>query len=76
MPVVVIWSRGISKNITFEKSLYLAELGPRSIRLFLLQVVTFQPNGTSDALHFYINGVEMDIDVAVNNLQSGTKREF
>ena len=57
-------------------ALYLVKIGLRSIRLFLLQVVTFRPDGTSDALHFYINGREMEIDVEVDPVQSGIRRKL
>ena len=46
------------------------------IGIYILQVVTFKPDGTNDALHFYINGAEMTITVTVNGPASRDKGAF
>ena len=43
------------------------------IRIYIFQVASFKPDGTDDALHFYINGIEMNINVIVNSPQAQTK---
>ena len=46
------------------------------VHIHILQAVTFKPDGTNDALHFYMNGVEKDIDVTVKPTENGTRSEF
>ena len=65
-----------TKKLKLKKSKTILLLNTFIVKVISLQVVTFKPDGTNDALHFYINGREMDIDVIVSASQSGTKSKF